>query len=123
MAATSDTPLHIPAQRFSTDEKEHRANNSALELFSQISYLAFVPIGGIIGYAGNTAPPGWLECNGAAINRRAYKELFSITGTDYGAGNGSTTFNVPTRAQASAIFGGSNAAATNGIMIIRTGAF
>lgn len=123
MPNTADSPLLIPADRFSSDEKQHRANNNSFRQFGNIAYLAFVPTGGIVGYGGNTAPVGWLECNGAAVNRRAYKELFSIIGTRYGAGDGSTTFNVPTRAQASAIFGGTAAAATDGIMIIRTGVY
>lgn len=123
MPNTSDSPLIIPADRFSSDEKQHRANNNALRTFGNIMFLAMVPVGGVVGYAGDVAPAGFLECNGAAVNRRAYKELFSICGTLYGAGDGTTTFNVPTRAQASAIFGGTAAAATHGIMIIRTGVY
>jgi hypothetical protein len=120
---TSDSPLQMPARRFEKDEKQHRANNQALEQFGNFAFFGFVPVGGVIGYAGATAPAGYVACNGAAINRRAYKELFSIIGTEYGPGDGSTTFNVPTRAQASAIFGGTNAAASDGIMLIRTGVF
>ncbi len=120
---TSDSPLQMPSKRFSSDEKAHRANNQTLETFGNIAFYGFIPVAGICGFAGDTAPPGYLNCNGAAINRRAYKELFSIIGTDYGAGDGSTTFNVPTRAQASAIFGGDNFAAPNGIMLIRTGVY
>ena len=121
---TSDSPLQMPSSRFTSDEKQHRANNQALETFGNISFFGFVPVGGIIGYAGANPPAGYLNCNGAAINRRAYAALFSIIGTNYGVGDGSTTFNVPTRAQASNIFGGTNAASTNqGIMLIRTGVF
>ena len=42
-----------------------------------------------------TEPAGWLKCNGQAVSRTTYAELFAILGTTYGAGNGSTTFNVP----------------------------
>ena len=42
-----------------------------------------------------TAPSGYLLCNGAAISRTTYADLFVVTSTTYGAGNGSTTFNVP----------------------------
>jgi|TARA_R100000455_G_C6272805_1_gene129858 microcystin-dependent protein len=42
-----------------------------------------------------TIPTGWVECNGAAISRTTYAALFAVIGTTYGAGNGSTTFNVP----------------------------
>lgn len=119
---TSDSPLQLPAKRFSSDEKQHRVNAGALEQFGNIAFLGLVPVGGIVGYGGSPAPTGFLETNGAAINRRAYKELFSVIGTTFGAGDGSTTFNVPTRAQASAIFGGTNAAGL-GMMLIRTGVY
>jgi microcystin-dependent protein len=45
--------------------------------------------------AGATAPAGWIKCNGAAISRTTYAALFSKIGTVHGAGDGSTTFNVP----------------------------
>jgi hypothetical protein len=120
---TSDSPLQMPSRRFTADEKQHRANNQMLETFGNVAFYGFLPVGGVCGFGGNAAPPGYLNCNGAAVNRRAYKELFSIIGVLYGAGDGTTTFNVPTRAQASAIFGGTAAAATNGIMLIRTGVY
>lgn len=43
----------------------------------------------------NTLRPGWIKANGAAISRETYARLFAYYGTTYGAGNGSTTFNVP----------------------------
>lgn len=46
-------------------------------------------------FAGTTAPNGWLICNGAAVSRTKYARLFSVLGTTYGAGDGSTTFNLP----------------------------
>ena len=46
-------------------------------------------------YAGSTAPNGWLICNGQAVSRTTYAALFAVIGTTYGAGDGSTTFNVP----------------------------
>ena len=46
-------------------------------------------------YAGSSAPSGWLICNGQAISRTTYAALFAVIGTTYGAGDGSTTFNVP----------------------------
>lgn len=39
--------------------------------------------------------PGWLECNGAELSRTTYAPLFAKIGTTYGAGDGSTTFNIP----------------------------
>ena len=53
--------------------------------------------GMIIGWASDLdLPAGWLECDGTAISRTTYDELFAAIGTDYGAGDGSTTFNLPT---------------------------
>lgn len=45
--------------------------------------------------ARNTAPPGWLKANGAAVSRTTYAALYAAIGTTYGVGNGSTTFNLP----------------------------
>lgn len=51
--------------------------------------------GSITMYAGANAPDGWLICDGSAISRTDYADLFSIIGTTYGTGDGSTTFNIP----------------------------
>lgn len=53
------------------------------------------PIGAITSYAGDTAPVNWLICDGSAISRTTYADLFNAIGTTYGAGDGSTTFNLP----------------------------
>lgn len=124
MAATSDSPLQMPAKRFETDEKAHRSNNSALEQFGNVAFLGLVPVGGIVAYAGSSPPAGFLTINGAAINRHAYAAIFSIIGTDFGAGDGSTTFNLPTRLQASQILAGAGATAgTDGLLIMRSGVY
>jgi len=54
-----------------------------------------LPTGGILPYGAATAPTGFLLCNGAAVSRATYAALFAIIGTTFGAGDGSTTFNVP----------------------------
>jgi microcystin-dependent protein len=46
-------------------------------------------------FAGSTAPTGWLLCDGTAVSRTTYSDLFAITSTTYGVGDGSTTFNLP----------------------------
>ena len=56
---------------------------------------ANTPVGCINLYAGSTAPTGWLICDGSAISRTTYANLFSVIGTTYGTGDGSTTFNIP----------------------------
>lgn len=60
-----------------------------------------MPTSAVILYAGNALPtPNWLQCNGQAVSRTTYSGLFSAIGTTYGSGDGSTTFNVPTIADA-----------------------
>ena len=53
------------------------------------------PVGSISLFAGTTAPNGWLICDGSAVSRTTYANLFSVIGTTYGSGDGSTTFNIP----------------------------
>jgi microcystin-dependent protein len=53
------------------------------------------PTGSVTMFAGAAAPSGWFLCNGQAISRTTYATLFALVGTTYGAGNGSSTFNVP----------------------------
>lgn len=52
-------------------------------------------VGLVAWFGANAAPTGWLKCNGAAISRTTYAALFTAIGTTFGAGDGSTTFNVP----------------------------
>lgn len=54
-----------------------------------------VPPGAVLPFAMNSAPTGWLACDGSAVSRTTYAALFSAIGTTYGSGNGSTTFNLP----------------------------
>jgi microcystin-dependent protein len=56
---------------------------------------AEVPTGGMIPYGGTAAPSGWLLCDGSAVSRTTYADLFAALSTRFGAGNGTTTFNVP----------------------------
>jgi microcystin-dependent protein len=73
---------------------------------------AGLPSGAIIDYGGAIAPTGWLACDGAAVSRSTYSALFSAVGTIWGAGNGSTTFNVPNFARRTTIGSGGTATAT-----------
>jgi microcystin-dependent protein len=56
---------------------------------------AAVPTGAILAYGAVTAPSGYVLCDGSAIDRTVYAALFAVLSTTYGAGDGSTTFNVP----------------------------
>ena len=63
-------------------------------LFAPIT-VASPPSGMVSPYAGNSAPSGWLLCDGSAVSRTTYATLFSVVSTTFGSGDGSTTFNVP----------------------------
>ena len=52
-------------------------------------------VGAIKPWAKATAPVGYVLCDGSAISRTTYADLFGVISTTYGTGNGSTTFNVP----------------------------
>lgn len=63
---------------------------------SQVNIVyADAPLGAIIPYGGTTIPEGWLECDGSAVSRTTYADLFAVLGTKFGPGDGSTTFNLP----------------------------
>lgn len=86
--------IHLTA----TDEE---GNNGKTLLGTSSGTLTWngKPIGAITGeikyFAFNTAPDGYLVCNGAEISRETYADLFSVIGTTFGSGDGSTTFNLP----------------------------
>ena len=54
-----------------------------------------VPTGMILPFAATAIPEGFLACNGSNVSRTTYANLFSVIGTRYGAGDGSTTFTLP----------------------------
>lgn len=56
---------------------------------------ALVPAGTVLATARSTAPTGYLLCDGSAVSRTTYADLFTAISTTYGSGDGSTTFNVP----------------------------
>ena len=63
---------------------------------SWTTYNLEIPPGSIIKYAvSGSIPPGYLSCRGQAISRTSYSRLFSLIGTTFGSGDGSTTFNLP----------------------------
>lgn len=65
---------------------------------SQWLYLNVVqgiPVGVVQAFAGATTPQGWLLCDGSAVSRTDYADLYAVIGDTYGAGDGSTTFNLP----------------------------
>lgn len=81
----ADKIIEIPNKRFVTMTDESNINKA----------LDSCPPGTVAHMARSTAPPQWLKANGAAISRTTYADLFEAIGTTFGAGDGSTTFNVP----------------------------
>lgn len=63
-----------------------------MPLFSRASG---VPTGAVMPYGGTAAPTGWALCDGSAVSRSTFATLFTAIGVAYGAGDGSTTFNLP----------------------------
>lgn len=64
-------------------------------LIAGATLFADTPLGTINAFGGTTAPEGWLLCQGQALSRTDYKDLFDVIGTNFGSGDGSTTFNLP----------------------------
>ena len=53
------------------------------------------PTGSIVAYGADVAPTGWLLCDGSAVSRTTYADLFAVIGETYGPGDSSTTFELP----------------------------
>ena len=75
--------------------KQYDKQNKLLKLIAGGTLWADCPIGTINAYGGATAPDGWMLCQGQALSRTDYADLFAVIGTAFGSGDGSTTFNVP----------------------------
>lgn len=71
----------------------HATSKAYVDQF--LAYASGLPVGAVTAYAGSAVPAGYFECNGQAISRTTYSALFAAIGTTYGAGDSSTTFNVP----------------------------
>ncbi len=76
-----------------TNSSEILATTAALQAL--LGNVVAAETGQIAAFAMTTPPAGWLKCNGAAVSRTTYAKLFARIGTAFGAGDGSTTFNLP----------------------------
>jgi hypothetical protein len=70
-------------------------NTVSLATMNDVASAIATPIGTVTAYGGTSAPTGWLLCEGQTVSRTTYSNLYAITGDTHGAGDGSTTFNVP----------------------------
>jgi microcystin-dependent protein len=83
-AATSTVPVVLPA-----------IPTTALQAATKSYVDTSMPPGALLAYASSTTPSGWLLCDGSAVSRTTYADLFAAISTTWGTGDGSTTFNVP----------------------------
>jgi microcystin-dependent protein len=60
-----------------------------------VSGITVLPVGSVFPYIASSAPSGFLNCDGTAVSRTTYSDLFAVIGTSFGTGDGSTTFNLP----------------------------
>lgn len=94
--------LFLPRKDFRADRDQNRRNAQALEdwarqIQGQLLQIlqAILPTGAIVPFGGDTAPDYFLLADGSAVSRTTYANLFAVYGIKYGAGDGSTTFNLP----------------------------
>ena len=64
-------------------------------IINKVDYGVFYMVGAVLLYTGDTIPDGYLICNGQAVSRNSYLDLYEVIGNTYGAGDGETTFNLP----------------------------
>lgn len=100
MGSTTPTyalPYPVGSDRVRDGDNAIQALAERVEAVLAASVTPYVvPTGVVAPYAGAAAPAGWVLCNGAAVARTGtFAALFAVIGTTYGAGDGSTTFNVP----------------------------
>lgn len=97
---SSDTPPSSPTN----GEMWFESDTGNLYLYYDSQWIAVggstvlasqIPAGTVTMYGGGAAPTGWLVCDGTAVSRSTYSDLFDAIGTRYGSGDGSTTFNLP----------------------------
>ena len=90
-AISSNVTFTLPSADGS-DGQMLKTNGSGTLSFTTVQG---VPSGAVFCLAVSAVPADYLECNGAAVSRTTYAALFAVISTTYGAGNGSTTFNLP----------------------------
>lgn len=97
-ATKNGSAVTVTASELVSGNKEITENGTNIDVtnYATISVeVDSMPIGSISMFAGTTAPTGYLLCQGQAVSRTTYANLFTVIGTTYGSGNGSSTFNLP----------------------------
>lgn len=93
--APLDSPVFTGTPRCPTTTNTNVGEHLANTEWVARHVLLNLPAGVCAMHAGSVAPSGWLKRNGAAVSRTTYSALYGVIGTSYGAGDGSTTFNLP----------------------------
>jgi microcystin-dependent protein len=94
-AAEAAVPAAATATSAATAADTARVLAEAAKVAAEAAAGSGTPTGTVMPWLTNTAPTAFLICDGTAISRATYSDLFAIIGTTYGAGDGSTTFNLP----------------------------
>lgn len=99
-ASLNDAGIVQLSSAINSDSEEFAATSKAVKLAYDLANTAnnkdvSIPTGSLVPFAGNVIPEGFLLCNGAEVSRTTYANLFSVIGTLWGSGDGSTTFNLP----------------------------
>lgn len=99
---TLDSPDHAAQHQDINDAVEALETKVGIDNSTDTSSLDYLvrstsPVGAVMQFAGTSAsaPSGWLYCDGSAVSRTTYSDLYAVIGTTYGSGDGSTTFNLP----------------------------
>jgi hypothetical protein len=92
---TATLRLEIEGSALSGDVKIAGAPGNGIVVLPDGLYVAALPVASMVRNASSTPPLGWMTCDGGTASRLNDAALFAAVGTRYGAGNGSTTFNVP----------------------------
>lgn len=91
-AVTSNLVFKLPDGDGSTDELLKTDGSGNLDW---VAPVAAPPPGSMMWYSGTSAPTGWLIGDGSEVSRTTFSDLFAVTSTAFGEGNGSTTFDLP----------------------------
>ncbi len=89
------TKANLSSMPFNNQGSDLEADNVQQAIVELSARGSGLPAGAVQAFAMNTPPSGWLKCNGEAVSRTTYSDLFTAIGVAYGEGDGSTTFNVP----------------------------
>lgn len=90
-------------------DRDLNDNFEKIDAFAGDTIENLTAVGSYIWFDGENPPPNYLVCNGGAVSRTSYSKLFAVIGTRHGAGDGSTTFNLPNLTDGRYIKGGSAA--------------